>query len=71
MTDSTRTELLHVLAELSELIPEIRMGQLIANLATLARGATVEAIWDSEDEELLAAAQRHLEFFRARNSSVA
>jgi hypothetical protein len=39
-----RPELLQVLAELSEECPEMRMGQLIANLATLAKGATVEAI---------------------------
>jgi hypothetical protein len=70
MTSSTRSELLQVLTELSELCPEVRMGQLIANLATMARGATVEAIWDSEDEELLAAAQRHVEFFRARKAYV-
>ena len=56
MKTDTRTELLKALAELSEECPEMRMGQLIANLATLARGAAVEAIWDSEDEELLDAA---------------
>jgi hypothetical protein len=68
---TTRTELLKVLAELSEECPEMRMGQLIANLATLARGPVVEAIWDAEDEELLAAAGRQLEVFRARRSHVA
>lgn len=49
MTDSTRQQLCQVLAELSELCPEMRMGQLIANLATVAKGATAEAIWDVED----------------------
>jgi hypothetical protein len=66
-----RPELLQVLAELSEECPEMRMGQLIANLATLAKGAAVEAIWDVEDNELLSAARRQLEFFRSRKSSVA
>jgi len=31
-----REQLLHLLAELSEAAPELRLGQLIANLATLA-----------------------------------
>ncbi len=68
---TTRTELLKVLGELSDACPEMRMGQLIANLATLARGAAVEAIWDAEDEELLAAAQRQADVFRARRAGVA
>jgi hypothetical protein len=64
-----RTELLRVLAELSELCPEMRLGQLIANLATLAQGATVESIWDAEDDELLAAARQQLKVVRARSVS--
>jgi hypothetical protein len=68
---TARDELLKVLGELSEVCPEMRLGQWIANLATLARGAAVEAIWDVEDEELLAAARRQLETLRARASSVA
>jgi hypothetical protein len=66
-----RPELLQVLTELSEECPEMRLGQLIANLATLAKGAAVEAIWDVEDNELLSAARRQLEFFRSRKSSAA
>jgi hypothetical protein len=71
MTSQTRRELLEVLRELSEQCPEVRLGQLIANLGTLAKGPTVEAIWDVEDEELLEAARRQLEVFRARLSDVA
>jgi len=71
MTNQTRRELLQVLDELSEQCPEVRLGQLIANLGTLAKGPTVEAIWDVEDEELLEAARRQLEVFRARLSDVA
>jgi len=69
MTDSTRQQLLQVLAELSELCPEMRMGQLIANLATVAKGATAEAIWDVEDEDLLAAARKQLLYFQERRQS--
>ena len=71
MTEQTRRDLLQVLGELSEQCPEVRLGQLIANLGTLAKGPTVEAIWDVEDEELLEAARRQLEMFRARLSDVA
>jgi hypothetical protein len=66
----TRKELLSCLTELSEVAPDLRLGQLVANLATLAQGAKVEAIWDAEDEELLAAARRLLEHYRLRNANV-
>ncbi len=35
MTSETRRELLQVLGELSEQCPEVRLGQMIANLGTL------------------------------------
>jgi len=71
MTNETRRELLRVLDELSAQCPDVRFGQLMANLATLAKGPAVEAIWDAEDEELLQAARRQLEIFRARHTAVA
>jgi hypothetical protein len=67
---STRGELLKVLTDLSNARSEMRMGQLIANLATLARGTAVESIWDAEDEELLAVARRQAEALRARRAGV-
>jgi hypothetical protein len=36
MTTTTRQELLTVLAQLSDACPELRFGQLIANLSTLS-----------------------------------
>ena len=71
MTDPARQELLAVLAELSAACPEMRFGQLIANLATLARGLTAEGLWDAEDEELLAAAKKQLEHFVEHHAAVA
>ena len=71
MTSETRRELLRVLDELSTQCPDVRFGQLMANLATLAKGPTVEAIWEAEDEELLQAARQQLAIFRARHSAVA
>jgi len=64
--NTTRQELLKTLEELSEIVPEVRLGQLLANLSYLARGPSQEAIWDVEDEEILAAARQHLESWRSR-----
>lgn len=69
MTTQVRKDILHTLAELSECSPEVRFGQLIANLSYLAKGPTNEAIWDVEDEELLAAARKHLEERRKKEVS--
>ena len=71
MTTQVRQEILQALAELSEHCPDIRFGQLIANLSYLAKGPTNEAIWDVEDEELLDAAQRHLKERFGKQSSAA
>ena len=69
MIDPTRQQLLQVLAELSDLCPEMRLGQLIANLSALATGPMVEAVWDVEDEELLAAARKQLLYFQERRQA--
>jgi hypothetical protein len=71
MSSAVRQELLRVLAELSEVYPEVRLGQLIANLSYLARELSNESIWDVEDEELLNAARKHLQEWRARRDAVA
>jgi hypothetical protein len=55
-----REELIRLITEMSERDPSLRMGQLIANLATLARGPEVESIWNAEDDELAEAARRLL-----------
>jgi hypothetical protein len=61
-----REQLLAALTELGDLFPDWRFGQLVANVAAAARGPQAEAIWDSEDEELLAAARRLVERNRGR-----
>ena len=63
MTHPVRQELLTSLAELSPAMPDVRFGQLIANLSTLARGLSAEGLWDAEDDELLAAAREQLAYF--------
>jgi hypothetical protein len=69
MISPVRQEILNVLAELSETVPEVRLGQLMANLSYLARGLSKEAIWDLEDEELLESARKHLELWRSKRGA--
>jgi hypothetical protein len=66
MSISTRDQLIDALAELRVLFPAWRMGQLVANLVTAAGGIDTGAIWDIEDEQLLAAARRLIERNRGR-----
>jgi hypothetical protein len=71
MSHSVRTELLAVLADLSDACPEMRFGQLIANLSTLAKGPSAEGLWDAEDDELLQAARQQLAYFREHRPQAA
>ena len=71
MNDARRRELLEKLALLSEMAPELRMGQLIANLAVIAEGPWDECLWDLEDDKLLAAAAELLQDLAKRNERVA
>jgi hypothetical protein len=69
--NSTREQLLAALAEMSARYPEWRFGQMIANLTDWARQPTdasraAEAMWDVEDDELLATIKGHLERRRAQ-----
>ncbi|HWE36642.1 MAG TPA: hypothetical protein VG406_08750 [Isosphaeraceae bacterium] len=70
MIDPTRRDVLRALEELSAACPEYRFGQMIANLAMIARGDAEGAIWDMEDEELLAAARKHLADWYERHAHV-
>jgi hypothetical protein len=69
MNSTNRTQLLTVLTELSEVCPEMRFGQLIANLSTLAKGLSAEGLWDVEDDELLDAARKQLQYFSEHRPS--
>jgi hypothetical protein len=55
MSETTRQEILTKLARLSELAPDMRFGQLIANLAFMATGPGDQTLWDLEDELLIGA----------------
>ncbi len=70
MITAERQEILRLLERLSELTPDVRFGQLIANLSYLAVGPTNEAIWDMEDEQLLAAIRQHIADLSQRATGV-
>jgi hypothetical protein len=66
-----KRDILRALSELVEHTPDVRFGQLIANLSVIARGPTPEAIWDMEDDELLDAIKSHVEDYERRHADVA
>ncbi len=63
----TRTELLRALGELSDLHPNWRLGQTLANLAMFAGRTDEGGVWELEDSEALAAIRHLLE---KQNASV-
>jgi hypothetical protein len=69
MTPAVHSELISRLDELSRALPEMRLGQLIANMAVVARGTESGAVWDMEDEELLAAVNWQLAELKARRGA--
>jgi hypothetical protein len=71
MNRANRDELLRSLAGFSDHAPDMRFGQLIANLAFLARSSGPSDVWDVEDEELLEAARSHLSDLERRSEAVA
>lgn len=60
-----RRRVLELFAEVSELYPDMRMGQFMTWFACSARGQRVESIYDVEDDELIAVMQAHVEKRRA------
>lgn len=54
MISPQRQEIITSLSKLSELAPEMRFGQLIANLTALSSGQPwEEVLWDLEDDQLV------------------
>lgn len=52
---------LELLAELIELYPDMRLGQLVTNVSQWARGPEVSATWDVTDDEFIQAARASIE----------
>ncbi len=69
MTTTTGDDLLAAMQELRTLFPDWRTGQLVASLTQAAGRDREGAIWDVEDDELLAAARRLIERNRGRQAA--
>jgi hypothetical protein len=59
MIAATQREALAVLAEVCELSPDVRLGQLLAHLGFLGEDQTGRSLWDIDDEQLLAVLYHH------------
>jgi hypothetical protein len=64
MNPEVRDRLLTVLAAVGREWPTMRFGQLVCALASSAESAVPDSIYDIEDVELIASAERQLAFFR-------
>ncbi len=59
MIPETKREVLAVLAELCELSPDVRMGQLLAHLGFLGEDQVERSLWNIDDEQLLSVLYHH------------
>jgi hypothetical protein len=69
MIPATQREALAVLVEVCELSPDVRLGQLLAHLGFLGEDQTGRALWDIDDEQLLAVLYHHRAELVARQSN--
>jgi hypothetical protein len=68
MISKTQSEALTLLAELCELSPDVRLGQLFAHLGFLGEDQTERTLWDINDEQLLSVLHHHRAELLARQS---
>ncbi len=66
MTSDVQREALALLAEVWELSPDVRLGQLMAHLGFLGEAHVGHGLGDVEDDELMAILERHKAELAAR-----
>jgi hypothetical protein len=66
MIPAIQQEALAVLAEVCELSPDVRLGQLFAHLGFLGEDQTGRSLWDIDDDQLLAILYHHRAELAAR-----
>ncbi|MDB5390466.1 MAG: hypothetical protein JWM11_6112 [Planctomycetaceae bacterium] len=59
------------LLELCDLSPDIRMGQLLANLGFLSEEFANQSLWDIEDEQFLKVIEMHHDQLTKRQVAIA
>lgn len=55
-----KQEILRALEDMCRRYPDMRFGQMVANISTWAVGPKAESVWDVEDEQFLKATLDHL-----------
>jgi len=70
MIPPTQREALSVLAEVVDLSPDIRLGQLFAHLGFLGEDATDRSLGNIDDEQLLAVLYHHRDELASRQTKV-
>ena len=70
MISPTQREALAVLAEVCELSPDVRLGQLLAHLGFLGEDQTGRTLWNIDDEQLLSALYHHRGELASRDSGL-
>lgn len=71
MIQPIQQQLIRELTAICELSPDVRFGQLLANLGFLAEDHPGRSLWDIDDQELLDVMRRHLGDLTRRQSHVA
>ena len=67
MNPVIRDRALFLLAELGRLHPSLRLGQLVCAIAASANSAVPDSIYDLEDDELIASAQKMIAYYHANH----
>lgn len=68
--NNTRAEVFGAIQSLSEVVPEMRVGQLMAAIGELCADLHGRGLWDATDEELLEAAWQFRRNFERATASV-
>jgi hypothetical protein len=55
-----KQEILRALEAMCQRYPEMRFGQMVANISSWAMGPKSESVWDVEDDAFLKATLDHL-----------
>jgi hypothetical protein len=70
MTPTTQHELMEKLADIHLLSPDIRFGQLLANLGFLVEDQTDQTLWEIEDVRLLEIMEKHRDDLARRHANL-
>ncbi len=71
MISTNQQTIIEKLLVLCDLSPDIRFGQLMANLGFLSEEFENQSLWDIEDEQLLNVIETHLAQLSKRQAAIA